>query len=82
VSERHEFFQLMRQATDTMAAEYGRIRARTLQDPGTAAVRILHAIEDEEWMPCLLYWRSHDDPGTGEAQTHSSSTRAGSRSRS
>ena len=23
---------------------------------------ILHAIEDEEWMPSLLYWRSYDDP--------------------
>ena len=27
---------------------------------------ILHAIEDEEWMPSLLYWRSHDDPETWE----------------
>jgi hypothetical protein len=32
---------------------------------------ILHAIEDEEWMPCLLYWRSHDDPGNVAAQTRS-----------
>jgi hypothetical protein len=41
---------------------------------------ILHAIEDEEWVPCLLYWRSHDDPGNVEAQTPSSSTRADSAS--
>jgi hypothetical protein len=51
VSERHELFQLMRQATDTMAAEYERIRARTLQDPGTAGDQ-----GEENWAELLRRW--------------------------
>jgi hypothetical protein len=51
VTANHELFQLMRQATDTMASEYQRIHARSREDPGTAGDD-----GEENWAELLRHW--------------------------
>ena len=51
MTQGHELLQLMRQATDTMAAEYQRIRARSREDPGTAGDE-----GEENWAELLRLW--------------------------
>jgi Domain of unknown function (DUF6602) len=47
----HDLVQLIREATTEMAAEYRRIRMRTLEDPGTAGDQ-----GEENWADLLRNW--------------------------
>jgi hypothetical protein len=51
VSPEHDLFTYMRQFTDELGSEYGRIRARGAEDPGTAGDQ-----GEENWAELLREW--------------------------
>jgi hypothetical protein len=51
VDGKHDLVQLIQQATDGMAAEYGRIRMRAKEDPGTAGDQ-----GEQNWAELLSNW--------------------------